>query len=202
MSSRGPRIVVGVGDQRVSRDALRWAFAQAALTGRDLHVIRAWHISPGGGVVAELPGAMVETGAVPSSLPPSPTVHRALREAQDAELKAADQKMEAVRRRHEREAERVLDATIAAALGGEHDDVRVVRDVIEGGAPEVLVAASAGADLLVLGCRGRGPLSEAVLGSVGRHCARHAPCPVVIVPAGVRVERPRAGGERPAGAHR
>ncbi len=58
----------------------------------------------------------------------------------------------------------------------------VVRSILsEAEAGPALVKLSAGADLLVVGARGLGALRELLLGSVGAYCARHAPCPVVIV---------------------
>ena len=54
-------------------------------------------------------------------------------------------------------------------------------EAIAGAPGPVLVGASEGADLLVLGHRGRGALRSALLGSVGLHCALHATCPVTIV---------------------
>lgn len=44
-----------------------------------------------------------------------------------------------------------------------------------------LVSACVGADLLVVGCQGRGRWPGRLLGSVGRVCLSHAPCPVVVV---------------------
>jgi nucleotide-binding universal stress UspA family protein len=60
-------------------------------------------------------------------------------------------------------------------------DVQVFARVVEGHAGQVLVDAAEGADLLVVGCRGHGGLTEALLGSVGQYCVHHAPCPVVIM---------------------
>ena len=60
-------------------------------------------------------------------------------------------------------------------------DVEVRPRVVQGRAAQVLVDASEGADLLVVGNRGHGGLAEALLGSVGQYCVRHASCPVVIV---------------------
>jgi nucleotide-binding universal stress UspA family protein len=55
-----------------------------------------------------------------------------------------------------------------------------------GSAPEQTVSISREVDaaLIVLGSRGRGDLTSAVLGSVSHKIASNAPCPVVIVPPG------------------
>src|ERR1035438_2141569 len=60
-------------------------------------------------------------------------------------------------------------------------DVPVRARVAQGHAAQVLLAAAAGADLLVVGSRGHGGFAEALLGSVSQHCVQHALCPVVIV---------------------
>ena len=60
-------------------------------------------------------------------------------------------------------------------------DVQVCPRVVEGRAGQVLVDAADGADLLVVGSRGHRGLAEALLGSVGQHCANNASCPVVIM---------------------
>jgi nucleotide-binding universal stress UspA family protein len=60
-------------------------------------------------------------------------------------------------------------------------DVPVHPRVTQGHAAQVLVDASAGADLLVVGSRGHGGFVEALLGSVSQHCVHHAQCPVVVV---------------------
>ncbi|MGO9558411.1 MAG: universal stress protein [Acidimicrobiales bacterium] len=65
-------------------------------------------------------------------------------------------------------------------LGEDHGlDIR--RTIAEGPAARVLVAASDGADLLVVGSRGRGGFASLALGSVGQACVHHAHCPVLIV---------------------
>jgi nucleotide-binding universal stress UspA family protein len=60
-------------------------------------------------------------------------------------------------------------------------EVQVCPRVVEGRAGQVLVDAAEGADLLVMGSRGHGGLTEALLGSVGQYCVHHASCPVVIM---------------------
>jgi nucleotide-binding universal stress UspA family protein len=51
----------------------------------------------------------------------------------------------------------------------------------EGDPIESLLTASAEADLLVLGIRGRSPAKSLMLGSVSQACAASAGCPVVLV---------------------
>lgn len=53
--------------------------------------------------------------------------------------------------------------------------------VAEGDPAEALVAASKGANLLVVGTRGRSPFMGAVLGAVSLRCAAAAHCPVTLV---------------------
>ncbi|GAA0222416.1 universal stress protein [Cryptosporangium japonicum] len=74
----------------------------------------------------------------------------------------------------------VLGGTVAQVVAdGESPPVR--QHVVEGAASRVLVDAANGATLLVVGNRGHGGLTEALLGSVGQHCVHHATCPVVVV---------------------
>ncbi|MGD9736049.1 MAG: universal stress protein [Solirubrobacterales bacterium] len=49
-------------------------------------------------------------------------------------------------------------------------------------ASELIRCCEDGVDLLVLGSRGYGPFSRALLGSVSRQVAEHAACPVLVVP--------------------
>ena len=59
--------------------------------------------------------------------------------------------------------------------------VEVNIEAIAGPPGPVLVEASEGADVLVLGHRGRGAVRSALLGSVGLYCILHATCPVTVV---------------------
>jgi nucleotide-binding universal stress UspA family protein len=51
-----------------------------------------------------------------------------------------------------------------------------------GDAGRVISRAAEGADLLVTGSRGFGPLYSVLVGSVSRHLVDHAPCPVLVLP--------------------
>jgi nucleotide-binding universal stress UspA family protein len=68
-------------------------------------------------------------------------------------------------------------------------EVDVVADVSSGQPPDAIAsyAASAGADLIVMGTRGTSGLQHLVLGSVTEDVLRKAACPVLTVP-------PRVGG--------
>jgi nucleotide-binding universal stress UspA family protein len=61
--------------------------------------------------------------------------------------------------------------------------VKVSSVVGEGNVAQVLLEAAQGADLLVVGSRGHGGFTEALLGSVSQHCVHHAKCPIVIIRA-------------------
>ncbi|GAA4990548.1 universal stress protein [Kitasatospora paranensis] len=79
-------------------------------------------------------------------------------------------------------ADKVLAGTIAKVQES-GPRVEVHARAAEGTPAQVLLAAAADDDvaLLVVGSRGIGGFAGALLGSVGQHCAQHAPCPVVIV---------------------
>ena len=69
--------------------------------------------------------------------------------------------------------------------------VELERTIVQGDAAGALVERAAGADLLVVGSRGRGGLASTVLGSVSRACLHHAPCPVAVVNVAHHAERGR-----------
>lgn len=60
----------------------------------------------------------------------------------------------------------------------------------------VLTRAAAGAQLLVVGHRGRGGVATTLLGSVAWWCLRHAPCPLTVVPPPGRHPRAAAPDDR------
>lgn len=74
----------------------------------------------------------------------------------------------------------VLAEAIADALTAE-PGVEVEQRLAEGDPGDALVAASEGAELVVVGSHGRTGLKAALLGSVSRHVVSHAACPVVVV---------------------
>jgi nucleotide-binding universal stress UspA family protein len=140
-------IVVGFDGSAPAEAALRWAAAEAALRGVELHVLRAWDLGQ------ELAAVLGERG-MQDGVPPATEV--------EAEVLAR------------------LERDVAALLpaGG----APVVRcRVVEAHPATMLVDAAAGADLLVLGPRGRGRVASMLLGSVTLACVQQSTTPVVVV---------------------
>ncbi len=77
-------------------------------------------------------------------------------------------------------AEKTLTEAINAAVDP-RSDVIVRRRVVQGNPAQVLLDAAKNADLLVVGSRGHGGFTAALLGSVSQHCVHHARCPVVVI---------------------
>lgn len=73
---------------------------------------------------------------------------------------------------------------LAGALSGHqenHPNVTVHERVVRGRTRRTLIEASGGAQLMVVGARGRGGFAGLLLGSVSRAVFHHAHCPVTVV---------------------
>lgn len=145
------RVVVGVDGSDHAVDALIWALTNTSVETR-VEVVVAWE--PGS---ASLAGPEPGTGPTPAG--------------------------------GEKVAAEVLESAVAAALdrvsaaGGDADQGRDRIDArVEVGDPrEVLRTVGAGADLLVVGARGRQHLAFLLLGSVATALVHHAEIPTIVV---------------------
>ncbi len=79
----------------------------------------------------------------------------------------------------ESDVQRVLEEAVAR-VRERHPDVRIETTVANGHPAPVLVEASKGADVLVVGSRGHGEFAGMLLGSVSEYCATRAHCPVLV----------------------
>jgi nucleotide-binding universal stress UspA family protein len=151
-------VVVGVDGSAGAKAALRWALAEARLRQARLRAVHAWaaDYGPGylGGGYASMGGGYGYPGA------------------------DAGDFVSGMRQAAEEMLERVM-----AEMAVEADGVEIERQVVQGVAAQVLVAAAGADDLLVVGSRGHGGFAGLLLGSVSQQCAHHARCPVVIVHA-------------------
>ncbi|MFG1605184.1 universal stress protein [Actinoplanes sp. NPDC049265] len=75
---------------------------------------------------------------------------------------------------------RLLDDRLAV-FGARYPGVKVTADVVPEHPAAALDRASAGARLVVVGSRGRGPVRGALLGSVSRHLLHRCPVSVAVV---------------------
>jgi nucleotide-binding universal stress UspA family protein len=80
--------------------------------------------------------------------------------------------------------EQALAAEEIAGWSEKYPDVTVYRHVLSGHPVKALVDHSEGAELLVVGSRGRSRLAGMLLGSVSQGVLQHAHCPVAVVRAG------------------
>lgn len=88
------------------------------------------------------------------------------------------------REEREKEAAETLDRAIDAVLGGREPPCQINRLVVSGRAASTLLDIAQEADMLVIGSRGLGGFTGLLLGSISHQCVSHAPCPVVVIPAG------------------
>jgi nucleotide-binding universal stress UspA family protein len=79
-------------------------------------------------------------------------------------------------------AEEALADAVDRLLTHVDRDVPITTRLVDGDARHVLVSEAKDAELVVVGTRGRGRTSTAVLGSVSTYLLHHAPCPVEVVP--------------------
>jgi nucleotide-binding universal stress UspA family protein len=153
-------VVVGVDGSAGSQQALRWAAAEARLRGAPLRVVHAWTFGFTG-IPSDGYGYLGDRWAL-----------------------SAGERTSELQRATEELVDRAIPAIAAEARG-----IEIERQVVEGGAADVLVGAVAQDDLLVLGSRGHGGFAGLLLGSISQQCAHHAACPVVIVRTGRSPDR-------------
>jgi nucleotide-binding universal stress UspA family protein len=166
MTRHSELVVVGLDDSPAGRAALRFALHDAVRRGARVDAVAAFRLPEYGWGVN---GMAVSAAVVDRSVA---EIHDAVRE----------------------QAQKIVDEVLAD-IG---DSVVVPPPVtvlaVGGSAGEALVHAARTADLLVVGSRGRGAFTSAMLGSVGLHCVLHARCPVTVVhPAEDREPAPAAG---------
>jgi len=146
-------IVVGVDGSAGGAEALRWAVAEARLRKAPLRVVHAWTY----GYTGMPLGGFAAMGGFDSYV--------------SIGIDVIDL---------QRAAEHLIERTTEEVAGGV-EGIEVERQIVEGAAAQVLIGASVGADLLVVGSRGHGGFVGLMLGSVSQQCVHHAPCPVVVV---------------------
>jgi len=79
----------------------------------------------------------------------------------------------------EEDVRRSLEAAVER-VRAEYPDLSIDPRVVSGHPAPILVEASKGADLLVVGSRGHGEFVGMLIGSVSEYCATNARCPVLV----------------------
>ncbi|MGV8874478.1 MAG: universal stress protein [Rhodococcus sp. (in: high G+C Gram-positive bacteria)] len=78
------------------------------------------------------------------------------------------------------DAREFLHQAVEEAFGDDQPE-HLEETVAKGLSAQVLIQASAEAEMLVVGSRGHGGFAGLLLGSVSAQCAEHAHCPVLVV---------------------
>jgi len=151
MTHPSGRIVVGLDGSSGGRAALTFALHDAARRGAAVEVVTAFDTT-------ETLAALCGTAALGAS---SSTTDIA----------------EAV----ETQTSRTVAEVAAELVGGFLQLPPVTVTAVGGAAAPALIGSADGADLLVVGRRGRGTFASTVLGSVSMQCLLHAPCTVTVV---------------------
>lgn len=159
-------ILVGIDGSPEAKAALAWALEDARQRDADLTVMHVYH-----------PPEELDPYLSRTHFPSHGTVEQLAGESQ----RWRDEHREIAHR----EAERVIVRALRE-VDPDGDHARIKTVAIPGRPARRLVEASSGADLLVVGSRGRGGFRDLKLGSVSEQCVRHAKCPVVVV-------RPKSG---------
>lgn len=155
------RIVVGIDGSPESKRALGWAAEEARLRDADLQVVYVYG-------------------------PPEEYNPYALAYGVDigsADLAADEREWQD---RHDARARERAEAVVHSVVREvvPDDEVRTEPVAVRDTRPaRALMHSARGADLLVVGSRGRGGFTGLLLGSISQQCAQHAPCPVVVVRA-------------------
>jgi nucleotide-binding universal stress UspA family protein len=74
---------------------------------------------------------------------------------------------------------KALESAVAPVRAA-HPDLTIDTRLVSGHPAPILVEASKGAELLVVGCRGHGEFVGMLIGSVSEYCATNAHCPVLV----------------------
>ena len=151
MTQSSGRVVVGLDGSPGGRAALVFALHDAARRGAAIEVVSAFD-------TAETLAALC--GTTMDSVGSSTTQ---IRDAVD------------------RQSVGIVEEACAELAGEFAQRPPVTVSAVGGGAAHALLQAAQGADLLVVGSRGRGGFASMVLGSVSMQCVLHAPCPVTVV---------------------
>lgn len=185
---RVERVVVGVDGSPGSLAALRWALREARAHGVKLHAVFAWqfHRSWGElGLGTMFPLNMGAGSEISRNFPPTGAEVQRVEAGEPLPPEAED----GGHRDAQAAADNLVDRAVAHAFESEAGgpEVPITHAAIEGHAAKVLLETVTPNDVLVVGSRGHGEFTGALLGSIGHHVVSHAICPVVVVPDPERV---------------
>lgn len=151
----GGRVIAGIDDSPAAEAAAGFAFEEAALRQVPLTVVMSCWVPP-----VPISGSYVDLAS------------------------AAGHRRRGSAETYAEEMTRIGESRLDQVLGrwqGKYVDVVANVSLVTGPPHEALCEAARGAGLLVVGCRGLGPVRRMLLGSVSQAVLHHAPCPVAIV---------------------